>query len=125
MLSNLFAQSADASRAPLPAIWWLGPIAAILALAFAWIFYRQVMRKSEGTDRMIEIAQDYHELTGRHLSILGEIGELYAEGDPRLRDDLWGLLSDVRMKLDPTSSEKYPGTSAFSATNLPAMMVGT
>jgi len=57
MLFDLSAQSADVGRASLPTIWWLGPVAAVLALLFAWHFYRQVMRKSEGTETMIEIAQ--------------------------------------------------------------------
>ena len=57
MSFDLSAQSAEVGRAPLPAIWWLGPVAAVLALAFAWLFYRQVMKNSEGTDKMIEIAQ--------------------------------------------------------------------
>lgn len=52
----LFAQSA-AGREPLPLLWWLGPIAAILALGYALHFYRGVMKHSEGTERMIEIAQ--------------------------------------------------------------------
>ncbi len=57
MLFDLSAQSAGVGRASLPTIWWLGPAAAVLALLFAWHFYRQVMRKSEGNERMIEIAQ--------------------------------------------------------------------
>nr|WP_319510464.1 sodium-translocating pyrophosphatase [uncultured Draconibacterium sp.] len=33
------------------------PIASILALVFAWIFFKSMMKNSEGTDRMKEIAQ--------------------------------------------------------------------
>ena len=33
------------------------PLASILALAFAWIFFKSMMKNSEGTDRMKEIAQ--------------------------------------------------------------------
>jgi K(+)-stimulated pyrophosphate-energized sodium pump len=47
--------------APLPWIWWLGPVGAILALVFAWYFYTQVMKESEGTPKMIEIAQAVRE----------------------------------------------------------------
>jgi K(+)-stimulated pyrophosphate-energized sodium pump len=68
MLFNLSAQSADVARAPLPFIWWLGPLAAVTALAFAWIFYRQVMGKSEGTDRMIEIADAIRDGAQAYLS---------------------------------------------------------
>lgn len=55
------AQSSALERAALPLIWWLIPVGAILALTFAWIFYRQVMRESEGTAAMIEIAQAVRE----------------------------------------------------------------
>lgn len=40
----------------IPLIFWLVPLAAIVALAFAWYFFRQMMKESEGTDRMKEIA---------------------------------------------------------------------
>ncbi len=53
----LMAQEAAAARAALPWLWWLGPLAAILALAYAYYFYRQLMGHSEGTPKMIEIAQ--------------------------------------------------------------------
>jgi len=33
------------------------PIASLLALVFAWIFFKSMMKNSEGTDRMKEIAQ--------------------------------------------------------------------
>jgi K(+)-stimulated pyrophosphate-energized sodium pump len=51
------AQSAEQARPSIPLLWWLGPIAAVLALFYAGYFYRQVMKESEGTPRMIEIAQ--------------------------------------------------------------------
>ncbi len=68
MLSNLSAQGGEVGRAPLPTIWWLGPIAAVIALFFAWRFYRQVMSKSEGTERMTEIAQAIREGAQAYLS---------------------------------------------------------
>jgi K(+)-stimulated pyrophosphate-energized sodium pump len=36
---------------------WIVPAASILALAFAWVFFKQMMKLSEGTVRMAEIAQ--------------------------------------------------------------------
>ena len=45
----------------LPIIWWLTPISAFIALLFAYIFYRSVMDKDEGTPRMREIAQAVRE----------------------------------------------------------------
>ncbi len=41
----------------IPAIWWLAPLASVLALIFAVILYRMVMSKSEGNETMIKIAQ--------------------------------------------------------------------
>ena len=38
-------------------IFWIVPTAAILALVFAWIFFKSMMKASEGTDRMKEIAK--------------------------------------------------------------------
>ncbi len=35
----------------------LAPVAAVLALLFAYLFYRQIMKVPEGTDKMKEIAQ--------------------------------------------------------------------
>ena len=37
-------------------IFWLVPAAAVLALLFAWYFFRSMMRADEGTPRMREIA---------------------------------------------------------------------
>jgi K(+)-stimulated pyrophosphate-energized sodium pump len=38
-------------------IFWIVPVAAVTALVFAWIFFRGLMKNSEGNDRMKEIAQ--------------------------------------------------------------------
>jgi K(+)-stimulated pyrophosphate-energized sodium pump len=63
-----FAQATDAARPALPLLWWLGPLAAIVALSFAYIFYRQVMKESEGTEDMVEIAQAVRDGAGAYLS---------------------------------------------------------
>ncbi|MCD4710685.1 MAG: sodium/proton-translocating pyrophosphatase, partial [Bacteroidales bacterium] len=39
------------------ALFWLLPLAAVVALVFAWFFFKNMMKNSEGTDRMKEIAQ--------------------------------------------------------------------
>ncbi len=57
----VLAQESMNGRAALPWLWWLGPITAILALGYAYYFYRQLMKRSEGTPRMIEIAQAVRE----------------------------------------------------------------
>ena len=38
-------------------LFWIVPISSLLALGFAWYFYRSMLKNSEGTDRMKEIAQ--------------------------------------------------------------------
>jgi K(+)-stimulated pyrophosphate-energized sodium pump len=38
-------------------LFWIAPIAAVLALLFAWIFYRSMKKAPAGNDRMQEIAQ--------------------------------------------------------------------
>ena len=38
-------------------LFWLVPSAAIIALVFAWFFFKSMMKHSEGTPRMAEIAQ--------------------------------------------------------------------
>ena len=37
-------------------LFWIVPIGSILALVFAFMFFKQMMRESEGTDRMANIA---------------------------------------------------------------------
>ena len=46
---------------PLPFAWWIVPVGSIIALFFAYIFYREVMKQSEGTPAMVEIAQTVRE----------------------------------------------------------------
>ena len=38
-------------------LFWIAPVSAVLALLFAWIFYRGMMKAPAGNDRMQEIAQ--------------------------------------------------------------------
>ena len=41
----------------IPTIFWCVPAASVIALAFAWAFYRAMKREDEGTERMREIAE--------------------------------------------------------------------
>ena len=41
----------------IPTIWLIAPISALLALIFAFIFYRQMLSSPEGTDSMKKIAE--------------------------------------------------------------------
>lgn len=40
----------------IPSIFWLVPLSSIVALGFAWAFYKQMLTTDEGTPRMREIA---------------------------------------------------------------------
>ncbi len=63
MLSGI-ALAADTGSLDLPqppTAWWLAPIGSIVALLFAFVFYRSVMKQDEGTDVMKEIAQAVRE----------------------------------------------------------------
>ena len=40
----------------IPTVFWLVPIASLVALGMAWFFFRQMMKEDEGTPRMKEIA---------------------------------------------------------------------
>ncbi len=37
-------------------LWWIAPVGSVIALLFAWIFYRQVKAANEGDEKMKEIA---------------------------------------------------------------------
>jgi len=52
----------------LPKIWLVAPIGSIIALIFAYLFYSTMMKSSEGTDRMIEIAQHVRDGASAYLS---------------------------------------------------------
>lgn len=54
-LQDAVSGEADAVY-PIPAIWYIAPISAVLALVFAFIFYRMVMAAPPGNEKMIEIA---------------------------------------------------------------------
>ncbi|MFQ5805560.1 MAG: sodium-translocating pyrophosphatase [Phycisphaerae bacterium] len=42
--------------ADIPGLWWIAPIGALLALLFAWVFYRKMMGSEEGDEDMRRIS---------------------------------------------------------------------
>ncbi len=53
-----FSLAADGPEALVtPPIWWVAPLAALLAIVTAFFFYRRMMANSEGTEKMREIAR--------------------------------------------------------------------
>ena len=51
----------------IPWLWWLAPVGSVLALVFAFIFYRGMKRESEGTEEMKSIAQGVREGANAYL----------------------------------------------------------
>ena len=41
----------------IPNVFWLVPVASIVALSMAWYFFKSMMKSDEGTPRMKEIAK--------------------------------------------------------------------
>lgn len=41
----------------IPSVFWLVPIASVVALGMAWYFFKSMMSADEGTPRMREIAE--------------------------------------------------------------------
>ncbi len=58
--SLAFAQESE-SLPPVPTAWWFTLLGSIIALIFAFVFYKSVMKQDEGTDIMREIAQSVRE----------------------------------------------------------------
>jgi len=50
-----------AEMAGTPWSWWVAPVAALLALGFAYYFYKKVMSAPEGNEKMISIANHVRE----------------------------------------------------------------
>jgi len=42
-------------------LWWIAPVGSLLALGFAFYFYKKMMEAPEGTEKMIEIARHVRE----------------------------------------------------------------
>ena len=55
--TNFALAETDGTLPPVPDAWWITLIGSIVALVFAFAFYKSVMKQSEGTDVMREIAQ--------------------------------------------------------------------
>ncbi len=64
----LAAPAAQQGRETLPWLWWLTPVGAIIALVVAYLLYNSVVKREEGTERMIEIAQAVREGAMAYLS---------------------------------------------------------
>lgn len=65
---DILVEQIPSVREPIPLMWWLGPIAALIALGFALLFYKQMMKLSEGNERMQFIAQAVREGAMAYLS---------------------------------------------------------
>ena len=63
LAATVFAQQTDSTSAmpAMPIVWWIAPIGALIALGFAYHFYRSVMKQDEGNETMRDIAQSVRE----------------------------------------------------------------
>ena len=59
LATEAFAQTDP--RPAVPPVWWIAPIGALIALGFAYHFYRAVMKQDEGNETMRDIAQSVRE----------------------------------------------------------------
>ena len=59
LATTAFAQTDSLPDVPL--IWWIAPVGSLIALGFAYHFYRSVMKQDEGNETMREIAQSVRE----------------------------------------------------------------
>ena len=55
------AEGTEAGQAGVPWVWWIAPVGSLLALGFAFYFYKKMMEAPEGTEKMIEIARHVRE----------------------------------------------------------------
>jgi len=55
------AETGQAAAGQIPTVWWIAPISALLALVFAYYFYRKMMAAPQGNETMIAIARHVRE----------------------------------------------------------------
>ncbi len=71
------AAPAPAGPDPITLVWWIAPISSILAIVFAYYFYKKIMGAPAGNAKMIEIAQAVREgafaYLRRQYSVVGFI----------------------------------------------------
>lgn len=62
LATTAFAQTDSPPTMPdVPSVWWIAPVGALIALGFAFHFYRVVMKQDEGNETMRDIAQSVRE----------------------------------------------------------------
>ena len=91
----------------IPTIWWLAPIAALIALIAARLLHARLMLESEGTDQMKEIAGHVKEGAMAYLRqqyrIVGIVNHPGGNRNPVLGYEVLGDDSDL-----PELLKKYP-----------------
>jgi heme/copper-type cytochrome/quinol oxidase subunit 2 len=60
-VSAAVAAPVQAGTDPITLAWWIAPISSILAIVFAYYFYKKMMTAPAGNAKMIEIAQAVRE----------------------------------------------------------------
>jgi hypothetical protein len=57
--SAAVASPAQAGMGIIVLAWWIAPISSVMAIVFAYYFYKKMMRAPAGNAKMIEIAQPF------------------------------------------------------------------
>ena len=58
-------------------VFWLVPGISLIALLFAWFFYSQMIKKEEGTPKMIEIANAIREGAISYLKVQDSVVAIF------------------------------------------------
>ncbi len=66
------SQGSECASGGIPPVWWIAPGSSILALIFAYYFYKKVMAAPEGNEKMIEIA--HHVREGAYAYLFRQYG---------------------------------------------------
>jgi len=66
------SEGGEAAGQQIPTIWWISPISALMALGFAYYFYKKMMAAPEGNATMVEIA--HHVRDGAYAYLYRQYG---------------------------------------------------
>ena len=79
------------------------PAASMIALLFAWIFYQQMMKSSEGNDKMKEIAQHVREGAMAYLksqyTVVGKVFLVLVEQYETVAAEVDAYIARLNVKL--------------------------
>ncbi|GAI23952.1 unnamed protein product [marine sediment metagenome] len=86
LTSTVFASQASegAATTSIPTAWWIAPLASVVALVIAYIFYKKVISTPEGNEQMIAIASHAMREAGGLLEV--SLKDVNLESETRIGD---------------------------------------